>query len=318
MYYFFVLLYFLLKNYLFYDALLFIILYFYYYFDLLLLYIEQPFYYHVKIVKPIFIFGFPRSATTAFHESLYNSTKICSLTMYDTSLKSNIMKFIFEIFKLDLFIDYIINKQSTSGHRANKNRLNEEHMILFRTIILAIPSLIIVVPQNILLNLCKINKNDMNIIKMVISRKIKKDEIFVGKSLLLDPYLDEYKKVFPDMIKIYCKRDFKKCFKSLITLSYNMSKIKNNYINESNFDIFIDNHYNLFIIKTRKGIENIDFDYTIDFIEWCNNPIDQLKIIIDKFHLQRYKNIIEYKDGKSIPLPKELLDIYENYIKNVI
>ena len=314
MYTFIILLYYLLKNFLFYDSLQFIFLYFYYYFDLLLLYIEQPFYNHVKIIEPIFIFGFPRSATTTFHESLYRSTNICSLTCYDTTVKSNIMKFLLNFFHLNFIIDYLLNKNNTNGHGISPTALGEEHYTLFRIIIRNIHSLLIVVPQDVLSEVMEIKKHHLQIIKMVITRKIKKNEIFVGKSLFLAPYLNDYLEVFPDMRKIHCKRNFDDCFKSFITLVYNISKIKNNYIDEHNFNIFIKNIYHLNMKKTRLCIDSIDFEYTINFQDWCDDLKKQLKDVIDHFKIPKKDKLIEYKESKNIPLPDNLMSIYNSYI----
>jgi hypothetical protein len=150
-----------------------------------------------------------------------------------------------------------------------------------------INSLLIVVPQNILLKFFEIKKHHLQIIKMVITRKIKKNEIFVGKSLFLDPYFKDYQEVFPDMKKIYCKRNFEDCFKSYVTLLYNIAKIKNNYIDEHNFEIFIKNIYNIYIYKTRIYIGNIDFDYTINFQDWCKDLIKELENIINHFDIPK-------------------------------
>jgi hypothetical protein len=230
------------------------------------------------------------------------------------------MKYIIKVFYLEWFSAIILKNYDTLGHRVSKDNLAEEWLILFKSIVLmSITSLFVVVPLNILGECYKINEQDFYIMKMVISRKIKNNEVYVGKSLFLDPYLSTYLKIFPDMQKIYCKRNCDDCFKSYVTLLYNISVKNNKFINETNFDIFIKNIYYTKIAKTRININDIIFDHIIEFNNWCDNPKKELINVIEFFNIILKKNkIIEYKENKSIQLPDNLLIIYNKVVKELI
>lgn len=271
----------------------------------------------MKIIEPIFIFGFPRSATTTFHESLNKSTNICSLTYYDTTVKSNIMKFLLNFFHLNFIIDYLLNENNTSGHSISSLSLGELPELLASQILQHIHSLLIIVPRDILLEINEVKKYHFQIIKMIITRKIKEDEIFVGKSLFLDPYLNEHQEVFPDMKKIYCKRQFEDCFKSYVTLLYNISRKKNNYIDEHNFKIFVKNTYHLYMKKTRYCIDKIEFDEIVVFEDWCTKLMIVLETIIDNLNIPKKGKLIEHTEGKNIKLPDNLMIILETVINNL-
>ena len=299
--------YYLLKKQFYSDAFRYFIWYLIYHLDIFLMFIEEPFYYCKKIIKPIFIFGYPRSATTSLHETLYQSSNISSIKLSDVLFKSNILKQILKFKFINNFLSKLLIKFKTNGHKISLESLMEEHLLLFNHFIyFVIPKLYVVVPKYVINKQKIVTINDIYFIKRVIQRLDNKR--YIGKLLFLDGNYEILKKVFPDMINIHCKRNLKDSFKSYIILGYNLSKQQMSY-DEVKFSKFIEYHFEL-LKQMENNLTKIKYDYVIEFNEWCNN---QEKVILDcvkNINLD-VNELLIYKDGKSEQLPDNLNKILD-------
>lgn len=278
----------------------------FYYLDIFLMLIEEPFFYDKKIEKPIFIFGYPRSATTGVHETFYKAAEISSITLADVLFKSKISKQIFKIEFVKNFISKLLEKYQSKGHKVSLESLSEEHLLLFNHFIyFAIPNLYKAVSKKIMDNQKIVLKNDISFIKRVIQRLDNKR--YMGKLLFLDGNYDILKEVFPGMINIHCKRNLKESFISYIILGYHLSN-KQISFDEKLFERYIDNHYMLFR-QIELNLKDISYVYTIEFDNWCKDQKTEIINCAKSINLNINNNFDIYKDGKSDNIPENLMDV---------
>ena len=304
--------YYLLKKHYYYDSFRYFIWYLLYNLDIFLMFIEEPFFINKKIEKPVFIYGFPRSATTALHETLYKASNISSITLGDILFKSYISKQLLKINFIRNHITKLLSKYKTDGHKISLESLSEEHLLLFNHFIyFAIPNLHLVLNNFQKKKQKEISLNDISFIKRVIQRL--DDKRYVGKLLFLDGNYEILHEVFPDMVNIYCKRCLKDSFKSYIILGYNLSKRQLNF-DEDTFEKFINNHHNM--ENNLLDIEQKDkFNYIINFSDWCRDQKSTIIKCTKTINLDIKNDFDVYRDGKSEELPYIYNKILDDQIK---